>query len=322
MPDGWSGSNQASWEVPGALVFRHAQRCGVRRCTVRNLGQYAIELPEGAWDCDCIGNTLTDLGAGGIKVWHGCRRTRITDNEITHGGRVFHSGIGVLVGQAIGTQVLHNHVMDFDYSAVSVGWTWGYQESHAYGNVVEHNHLQDIGHGRLSDMAAVYTLGVQPGTRVRFNLIHDVWSRTYGGWGLYTDEGSSYILLENNLCYNCKTGGFHQHYGRENVVRNNILALATTADLQRSRAEPHRSFLFESNIIYCTAGKVWGGWLGGFHPDNLTLRRNLYFAARRQRLDFSGMSWRQWRKLGLDEDSVLADPKFVYMGIGYFRLSL
>ena len=63
----------------------------------------------------------------------------------------------------------------------------------------EFNHLYNIGQGVLSDMGAIYTLGVQAGTVIRNNLIHDVNSFTYGGWGIYPDEGSSDMVIENNI---------------------------------------------------------------------------------------------------------------------------
>lgn len=80
-------------------------------------------------------------------------------------------------------------------------------------------------------MGGVYLLGIQPGTRVYNNLIHDVSCRFYGGWALYTDEGSAHMVLERNVCFNCTRDGYHQHYGRENIVRYNIFAFNANSAL-------------------------------------------------------------------------------------------
>ena len=144
-----------------------------------------------------------------------------------------------------------------------MGWTWGYGPNQSKGNVIEYNHIHDIGKEMLSDMGGIYTLGIQPGTRIRNNLIHDISSFTYGGWGIYPDEGSSEMLIENNIVYDCKSAGFHQHYGRENVIRNNIWAFNRENQLMRTRAEPHISFTFERNIVYFDQGRLLGSnWSG------------------------------------------------------------
>jgi hypothetical protein len=98
-------------------------------------------------------------------------------------------------------------------------------------------------------MGGIYTLGVQPGTVLRGNVIHDIEKCNYGGWCIYLDEGSSHILVENNVCYNASTQAFNQHYGRENIVRNNVLAFGEQTQVSLGRAEDHNSFTLERNIL-------------------------------------------------------------------------
>jgi parallel beta-helix repeat protein len=234
----------------------------------------------------------------------------VTNNHIHDIGIVYPAAVGIWVGQSGGNRLAHNHIHDTCYSAMSVGWTWGYGPASARDNIIEYNHAHDIGRGMLSDMGAIYTLGVQPGTVIRRNLFHDIRCRPggYGGWGIYLDEGSTGILVEDNIVYNTETGGFHQHYGKENIVRNNIFAFAARHQIERTRAEPHLSFTFTRNIVYWTGGSLLGGnWLEG----EVSLDYNLYYRAAGDPITFADKSFAEWQATGQDVHSLIADPRFV-----------
>ena len=106
-------------------------------------------------------------------------------------------------------------------------------------------------------MSGVYTLGASEGTTISNYIIHHIYSNQYGGWGLYTDQASSYKKIENNLVYACKDAGFYQNFGKENIIHNNIFALNFRSDLVISSFEKHTSFIFSNNIIYYDEGILY-----------------------------------------------------------------
>jgi len=312
---------QAAVHVRGDVLAEGVEDCLIEKCTFSHLGGYGLELGKGCQRWKVVGNEFVDLGAGGIRLGETAKSADafeanfghvVTDNHLHELGRVFSPAVGIIIFQSGRNQVAHNHIHDLYYTAISIGWNWGYQETPCRENVIEFNHLHDVGQGVLSDMGAVYTLGIQKGTIVRNNLIHDVNSDSYGGWGLYTDEGSSDILLENNVVYRCKSASFHQHYGRDNVVRNNILAFGKEHQLMRSREEAHISFVFTNNIVYFDSGDLLGSY---WSNKNFQMDGNVYWDARagasNVALKFAGVTLPEWQKRGHDAHSVVADPLFV-----------
>lgn len=333
------GFAQAAIGVNGAVWGEGVRNSTFEHCKFIHLGAYGLELGRG-----CQSNVISrcefgDLGAGGIKIGEThirdnpaelARDNEISDCYLHHGGRTFHSAIGIWIGQSPDNRILHNEIHDFYYTGISIGWTWGYDpRALATNNLVAFNHVHHIGVMSdgdgpiLSDMGGIYMLGMQPGTRVVNNLWHDIQGLRYGGWGIYTDEGSSSILIESNLVYRTTHGGFHQHYGATNIVRNNIFAFARDHQVQRSREEPHVSFSFSNNIVLFDKGVLLGST---WKNDNFILDRNVYWDTRLTEkpteMKFTGGTLEQWRARGHDKNSLIADPLFLAWEKDDFRLKL
>jgi hypothetical protein len=315
-------SPQAAVPVRGAVRVEHAADGAFEGCRFVNLGGYALDFGRGAQGWRVSRCEVREAGGGGVRLgepddtapdaFTANHSHEITDSRLVGLGRIFAPACGIIIFQSGTNRVAHNEIADLFYTAVSVGWHWGYGATPCRANVIESNRLHRIGQGRLSDMGGVYTLGPQPGTVVRGNLIHDVESHDYGGWGLYTDEGSTGIMMEGNVVYRCRSAGFHQHYGRENVIRNNVLAWNRENQVMRTRDEDHVSFLFTNNVVIFDAGRLLGS---SWRNDRFVMAGNVYWDTRAgadaAKYDFAGASWDAWRARGHDTNSVIADPLFL-----------
>jgi hypothetical protein len=357
-PDGYADV-QAAFEIGSALKLTGATDCVIEQCTICGVEGYALDLGRGSKRNQIVGNRIFDTGAGGIKLGWGSENRQpvqsssvvfkdeielngdnlVSDNHIFDLGKIYPSAVGIWMGQSINSKISHNHIHDLNYTAISVGWTWGYAPQQCQNNSIEYNHLHDIGRGMLSDLGAIYTLGVQPGTVIRNNLIHDVSCFAYGAGGIYLDEGSSDILLEHNVVYGTETAALMQNYGRNNTIRNNIFALSKDCHLLLGIREDHLSLVFERNIVYWDQGILFAGnWSVTEttppcgvdstsyqqHPDtgcrHFRADFNTYYRVRSGSPAFAGASFEQWKQRGCDVHSIIADPDFVAVHLYNFAL--
>ena len=352
------GGQSVSESTTAAVHATFAVGCSVDGVEVVGPGSYAVW-----WDEGCVGSSirqswLHSLGMGGVRVGNGdntgspstapATDIEVTDCVIEDAGLVVPAGTGILAQECANTTILHNHVHHLFYTAISTGWSWGYMASSDAGHRVAFNLLHDVFQNELSDGGCIYNLGRSPGTVIENNLCHTSNPYDYGGWGLYTDEGSSNVTLRNNIVFSTKDASFHQHYGTDNLIENNVFAFGSSlpcvgdcddAALRSSQhpvaskdAGVNSSFTFARNIVLLGAPdpsiapaaanvthifKTNGPTLG---VDNMTFASNLYWhnalADPASQLVFGAsgnpLSFVSWQAAsGKDKGSVIADPLFV-----------
>ena len=312
---------------PGLIMATGLRNASFEDCTIAHTGAHGIWLAAGCENNRVQHCHIHDLGGGGVYIgggWglHEATATQriVVDNNFIHdGGHLFHGAHGVWIGKSSYNSVTHNEISNFDYSGISCGWSWGFQPSSAHHNNLDYNHIHHLGNGDgLGDMGGIYTLGISPGTTERYNHIHHVYNYAHvsHGSGVYPDEGSSEILIENNVVYRVRTCPLFQHYGKDNIVRNNILALGGKGQLQRCREDKPCHYVAEGNIVYADIEQMLGGvWKSG----DWKIGRNVYWSTAGEP-QFAGMDFATWKTKGHDVGSIVADPLFVDPANDDFRL--
>jgi len=343
-PANFVGAVQAAYDVPGALVLEYAAHCVLYACEISQISQYGVQVATGSTQNRIVACSIHDLGAGGVRIDHewlerinetstknmprknagAPSETTVSDCSIHDGSLIYLSAIGIWIGNAGFNRILRNHIFNLNYTGISSGWTWGYADTATVDNRIEDNHIHHINWNRLlSDNGGIYTLGMTPGCVLRGNHIHHVDCYGYGGWGIYHDEGTTGQLVENNVVHHTRNAGFFTHYGRDNIIRNNIFALSRTSHIgPGSKKENHRTTLFENNILFWREGSPGSGHNAMTNWDTryYMIRNNLFWSCGSTMNFGEGTTLQTWQEKGQFKGTLVADPLFADPDAGDFTL--
>jgi len=325
------GDQQGATERLPMIAAEGLRHAVLERCEIAHAGENGLWLDSGCADNVVRRCRIHDLGGSAIfvgpKSYQGAPETsverNVIDNNFIHdGSHIFRGSQGLWIGKSSHNEVTHNEISDFHHLGISVGHSWGYAPTTAHHNRIAFNHVHHICNGYFSDGGGIYTLGISPGTVILNNIVHDIVPTPMmpvGGCGIYHDEGSTGILVENNLVYRTGAGAYNQHYGRENTARNNIFAFGGRDPVTCARQEEHLSFTFEGNIVLSAAGQAISDHYSPLRCKT-EFRRNLYWDISGNEPLFSGLSFAKWQETGRDRDSRIADPQFVDPAKDDYRL--
>ncbi|MFT7033122.1 MAG: hypothetical protein ACJA2S_001624 [Cyclobacteriaceae bacterium] len=234
--DGWN------W-VPAAIEVDLASDVHFNNCVIRHTGGSAIWIREESENCSVTGSHIYDISGNGVNLGEGQHRLvneekwwksapeqvsknlEVSNSLIEHCGQQFYGAIGIWAGLVANAKIERNEIRNLPYTGVSVGWVWSPEPTPCKENVITGNHIHHV-LNELSDGGGIYNLGLQPGSIISNNLIHDV--KLNAGRaesnGMFLDEGITSVVVENNIIYNIARSPLRFHRATTNIVRNNVLA--------------------------------------------------------------------------------------------------
>ncbi|MGE0021194.1 MAG: right-handed parallel beta-helix repeat-containing protein [Draconibacterium sp.] len=228
--------------VPAAVHAVWAENLRFKNCKFKNLGGSGLWFSTGCKNCSIENSVFSDISGNGIMIGEGQDRTvngepwwksapeqvalanKIEDCTVTECGAQYYGAVGIWCGLTAETVIRNNEIFNLPYSGVSVGWMWSPEPTPCRKNTIEGNHIHHI-MNILSDGGGIYMLGLQPGSVIRNNHIHDVEinaGRAESN-GMFLDEGITDVLVENNLIYNIAKSPLRFHKATKNLVKGNYL---------------------------------------------------------------------------------------------------
>jgi hypothetical protein len=259
--DGWS-------VVPAAVEVKWAENCSFTGCSFTHLGGSGFWIGAGCNNCKVNGSQFEDISGNGIMVGEGQDRkvngnnwwksapeqvatgNLVEMNTVTGCGKQFYGAVGIWCGFTAGTIVRENYLFHLPYSGISIGWEWSPVPTPCRDNHLEGNHIHHIME-ILSDGGGIYMLGLQPGSTISNNLIHDVTinaGRAESN-GMFLDEGTTDVTISGNIIYNIAKSPLRFHKATINLVKDNILSCGDGIPPVRYNATREEDIRLENNQV-------------------------------------------------------------------------
>ncbi|MCQ6560468.1 S-layer homology domain-containing protein [Paenibacillus mendelii] len=216
----------------GNITFRAAKSVRLERNRFTHLGGAGLVFEYGSQNNTIIGNTFDDISASAILIGDVTpshvnpadirernSHNTVQSNYISHAGAEYYDSPGIFGGYTSYSTIKHNEVANLPYTGISQGWGWG-TNSYAQNNQITNNYIHDV-MNVLGDGGGIYTLSAQPDSTISGNHLQNMYG-SYGGWGIYPDEGSAYFTITNNVVeqtgrwISMWTGTIH-----DNIVQHN-----------------------------------------------------------------------------------------------------
>jgi len=226
--------------VPAAVHAVWSENISFTNCEFKNMGGSGVWFGTGSKNCKVLNTEFVDISGNGIMIGEG--QDRLVDGEqwwkaapgqvalgntienctVTDCGSQFYGAVGVWCGLTAETVIKNNEIFNLPYSGISVGWMWSPEPTPCRKNTIDGNHIHHI-MNILSDGGGIYMLGLQPGSKIINNHIHNVEinaGRAESN-GMFLDEGITDVLVENNLIYNIAKSPLRFHKATTNLVKGN-----------------------------------------------------------------------------------------------------
>ena len=216
--------------APAQFKASYADNIELKNSKFENLSAVAAGFTDGVTNSEIYGNSFYDIGAAAVTIGRGshinwynsgdlklCKYIDVNNNFIRETGQIYQSSPAITAYYVNNCKINNNDIENVPYSGISLGWGWGNSEPLCSYNEIAYNRIVNV-MGALWDGSHIYTLSEMPNT-----VIHDNYmSRTdnsFGGGGVYPDEGSAGLSIYNNLTENARS--WNIDWGRRNITYSN-----------------------------------------------------------------------------------------------------